>query len=249
MAQVINTNIMSINAQRSLNMSQKSMAVSLERLSSGLRINRAADDAAGLGLAASFETQIRQDAMNIRNVGDGISFAQTGEAALGEVQNLTQRVLELQTQRDDGIYNGTSAEIDLEIGQLVAEINDQLAATFNGVAINGGEVTIGANDTQVGDSGSAVTTVTSSTISAGTTMTEVVTLRATYGAQSNRLESQARFLEANVESYSAAKSRVMDADFAAETANLTRSQILQQAGTAMLAQANAMPQNVLSLLR
>lgn len=247
MPQVINTNIMSINAQRNLNMSQQSMATSLERLSSGLRINRAADDAAGLGLAASFETQIRQDAMNIRNVGDGISFAQTGEAALGEVQNMTQRVLELQTQRNDGIYNGTSAEIDLEIAQLVEEINVQLGTTFNGTAINGGQVTVAG--TAVGDSGAAVTTVTSSTISAGTTMSEVVTLRSTYGAQTNRLESQARFLEANVESYSAAKSRVMDADFAAETSNLTRSQILQQAGTAMLAQANAMPQNVLSLLR
>jgi flagellin len=247
MAQVINTNVMSINAQRNLNMSQRSMATALERLSSGLRINRASDDAAGLGLAASFETQLRQDAMNIRNVGDGISFAQTGEAALGEVQNMVQRVLELQTQRDNGIYGGTSAEIDLEIGELVSEINVQLGATFNGNSINGGQVTVAG--TQVGDSGAAVTTVTSGTISAGTTLSEVVTLRATYGAQTNRLEAQARYLEASYESNSAARSRVMDADFAQETANLTRAQILQQAGTAMLAQANAMPQNVLSLLR
>ncbi len=245
MAQVINTNIMAINAQRNLNTSQKSMAVSLERLSSGLRINRAADDAAGLGLAASFESSMRAAAMNIRNIGDGISFAQTAEAALGEVQNMTQRVLELQTQRDNGIYGGTSAEIDLEIGELVSEINSQLGATFNSQAINGGTVTV--NGTSVG--GTAVTTVTSSTISAGTTLTEVVTLRATYGAQQNRLEAQSRYLASEVESYAAAKSRVMDADFAAETANLTRAQILQQAGTAMLAQANAMPQTALTLLR
>lgn len=245
MPQVINTNIMSINAQRNLNVSQSSMATSLERLSSGLRINRAADDAAGLGLAATFETQMRADAMNIRNVGDGMSFAQAGEAALGEVQNMTQRVLELQEQRDNGIYGGTSAEIDLEIDELVTEINSQLGASFNSNNINGGTVTV--NGTTVG--GTAVTTVTSSTISAGTTMTEVVTLRATFGAQSNRLESQQRYLEASYESNAAAMSRVMDADFAQETANLTRTQILQQAGTAMLAQANSMPQTALTLLR
>lgn len=245
MPQVINTNIMSINAQRNLNVSQSSMATSLERLSSGLRINRAADDAAGLGLAATFETQMRADAMNIRNVGDGMSFAQAGEAALGEVQNMTQRVLELQEQRDNGIYGGTSAEIDLEIGELVTEINSQLGASFNGNNINGGTVSV--NSTTVG--GTAVTTVTSATISAGTTMTEVVTLRATFGAQSNRLESQQRYLEASYESNAAAMSRVMDADFAQETANLTRTQILQQAGTAMLAQANSMPQTALTLLR
>jgi flagellin len=234
---------MSINAQRNLNLSQKSMATSLERLSSGLRINRAADDAAGLGLAANFETQMRQDAMKIRNVGDAMSYAQTGEAALGEVQNMMQRVLELQTQKS-GIYNGTSPEIDLEISALVEEINVQLGQTFNGQAINGTGPTIEG----VVLGGSAVADVSAaSDFSAA--LDDVVTLRANYGAQMNRLESKSRFLESSVESMAAAKSRVMDADFAAETANLTRTQILQQAGTAMLAQANAMPQNVLSLLR
>lgn len=247
MPQIINTNIMSINAQRNLNVSQRAMATSLERLSSGLRINRAADDAAGLGLAANFETERRQAAMNVRNVGDGISFAQTAEAALGEVQNMIQRVLELQTQREEGIYGGTSAEIDLEIDQLVDEINSQLGESFNGNALNGGQLSVAG--VQVGDSGSSVATVTSSTISAGTALSSVVTLRATYGAQVNRLESRARFLETQMESYAAAQSRVEDADFAMETANLTRTQILQQAGTAMLAQANALPQNALALLR
>ena len=243
MAQIINTNIMSLNAQRALNTSQKSMATSLERLSSGMRINRAADDAAGLGLAAGFETQMRGDAMRIRNVGDALSFAQTGEAALGEVQDILQRIGELKVQRG-GIYNGTSPEIDLEITALLAEVGDQLGATFNGTAINGAGVNI--EGVQVG--GTAVTGVTSGNAET-TTLDAVVTLRSEYGAATNRLESKARFLEANVESFAAARSRIMDADFAVETSNLTRTQILQQAGTAMLAQANSLPQNALSLLR
>ena len=242
MAQVINTNIMAINAQRNLNVSQRAMATSLERLSSGLRINRASDDAAGLALAANFETQMRQDAMKIRNVGDGISFAQAGEAALGEVQNMMQRILELQEQSSGGIVG--SAEINLEISALVAEINEQLGQTFNDISINGQNVTV----VGVALGGSAIADVSAGT-DFSTAIDDVVTLRAEYGAQVNRLESKQRFLEVSVESLAAAKSRVMDADFAAETANLTRTQILQQAGTAMLAQANALPQNALALLR
>jgi len=241
MAQVINTNIMAINAQRNLNVSQRAMATSLERLSSGLRINRASDDAAGLALAAGFETQMRQDAMKIRNVGDGISFAQAGEAALNEVQNMMQRILELQEQRSGGIVGST--QINLEISALVTEIGEQLAADFNGTSINGSNVTVAG----VSLGGTSVAGVSSSNIA--TKLDEVITLRAEYGAQINRLEAKQRFLEVSVESLAAAKSRVMDADFAAETANLTRTQILQQAGAAMLAQANALPQNVLSLLR
>ena len=116
MAQVINTNIMAINAQRNLNQSQRMMATSLERLSSGLRINRASDDAAGLAIAAKFETAMRTDAMKIRNAGDGLSLAQTGEAALAEVQNMMQRILELQEQKNGGIVGST--EVDLEIGEF-----------------------------------------------------------------------------------------------------------------------------------
>jgi len=243
MPQIINTNIMALNAQRNLNASQRAMATSLERLSSGLRINRASDDAAGLGLAASFETQMRTDAMAIRNVGDAISYAQTGEAALKESQNSLQRILELQKQRDDGIYDGTSAEIDAEITALVTEINEQFDAEFNGTNINDNTLTIEG----VAVGGASVADVTSGTVQ--TVLDAVVTARADFGASINRLESKQRFLEANVESLAAAKSRVMDADFAAETANLTRTQILQQAGAAMLAQANALPQNALSLLR
>jgi len=245
MAQVINTNIMSINAQRNLNQSQRMMATSLERLSSGLRINRASDDAAGLALAANFETQMRQDAMKIRNVGDGISFAQAGEAMLGEVQNMMQRIIELAEQKSGGIVG--SDEINLEISQLFSEINDQLGQTFNGLSLNGAAAVV----VGVSLGGTAVTAPTdeNSIAGSGGALEEVITLRANYGAQVNRLESKQRYLEASVESMAAAKSRVMDADFAAETANLTRTQILQQAGAAMLAQANALPQNALALLR
>ncbi len=239
MPQVINTNIMSLNAQRSLNVSQSSMATSLERLSSGLRINRAKDDAAGLALAAKFETQMRSDAMNIRNAGDGISFAQAAEAALAEVQNMAQRILELEVQKESGLQDGT--KIDLEISALEAEISSQLATTFAEQAINGGSFT--AAGVSVGG-----VSVDNSTIDASF-IDSVAEARATYGAQVNRLEAKVRYLEASYESNAAANGRIMDADFARETANLTRTQILQQAGTAMLAQANALPQNVLSLLR
>ncbi len=248
MAQVINTNIMAINAQRNLNMSQRAMATSLERLSSGLRINRAKDDAAGLALAAGFETQMRADAMNIRNVGDGISYAQAAEAALGEVQNMAQRVAELKIQRTNGLQDST--KINLEITELLSEMEVQLATTFNGISVNGGAIDVASVSVGVA-SGSAVTGAPTSGSIGGTGgfIDDVARLRATYGAQVNRLESRQRYLEASYESNAAAKSRVMDADFAQETANLTRTQILQQAGTAMLAQANALPQNALTLLR
>ncbi len=247
MAQVINTNIMSINAQRNLSMSQKSMAVSLERLSSGLRINRAADDAAGLAVSENMTTQIRQQSMQIRNVNDGISFAQTGEAALQEAQNILQRMNELNTQKSNGTYSGTdTAQIDLELNSLQAEFNSQLSSTYNGVSTNGSisveGITVGLSTTVSSLSGTGTAEVAAK-------INAVSTARATFGAQTNRLEAKARFLAANVESLSAARSRIRDADFAVETANLTRTQILQQAGVAMLAQANAMPQNALALLR
>ncbi len=245
MAQIINTNLMAINAQRNLSQSQRQMATSLERLSSGLRINRAQDDAAGLALAAKFETQVRQDSMKIRNAADAMSFAQAGEAMFAEVQNMAQRMIELYEQTG-GIAGST--EIKLELAQLSAEMTAQLGQTFNGTALNGGSVSGGGVSVS---SGTAVTapgsTAGSSAVS--TFLTSVTTARATLGAQVNRAESRIRFLETNVESFSAAKSRIMDADFAVETANLTRTQILQQAGTAMLAQANALPQNALALLR
>lgn len=242
MAQVINTNIMAINAQRNLNRSQATMATALERLSSGLRINRAQDDSAGLALAAGYETNMRAAAMKARNANDGISLARAGEAALSEVQNMLQRVLELKEQ-GAGIADATN--INKEITALASEISAQLGQTFNGKTING---STGVTIDGVTLGGTAVSTSITTSNASGE-LTKTIALRADYGAQANRLEAKARFYETSNESYAAAKSRVMDADFAAETANLTRSQILQQAGAAMLAQANALPQNALALLR
>ena len=238
----INTNLFSLAAQNSLNRLNSELQTATERLSSGLRINSAKDDAAGLALATDFITQIKEDSMKIRNINDGISFAQTGEAALGEVTTMLQRILELQEQKSGGIVD--AAPIDAEIGELVDEINSQLGADFNGTAINGGTVTV--DGVTVG--GTAVTAVTAASDMAAA-LDEVSALRADFGAQQNRLESRSRFLGKSVESMEAAKSRIMDADFAQETANLTRLQILQQAGAAMLAQANQLPQIALGLLR
>jgi len=238
----INTNMMSIMAQNNLSKTNEALNTATERLSSGLRINSAKDDAAGLALATGFETDIRTKTMQIRNINDGISFAQTGEAALGEVTNMMQRIIELQEQKAGGVVD--AAPIDDEIGELVDEINAQLGETFSGTAINGGTLTV--DGITVG--GTAVTAVTAaSDFSAA--LDDVNTLRAEYGAQQNRLESRSRFLSANVENLEAAKARIMDADFAKETANLAKAQILQQAGVAMLAQANQMPQTILGLLR
>jgi len=238
----INTNMMSIMAQNNLSKTNEALNTATERLSSGLRINSAKDDAAGLALATGFETDIRTKTMQIRNINDGISFAQTGEAALGEVTNMMQRIIELQEQKAGGVVD--AAPIDDEIGELVDEINAQLGETFSGTAINGATLTV--DGITVG--GTAVTAVTAaSDFSAA--LDDVNTLRAEYGAQQNRLESRSRFLSANVENLEAAKARIMDADFAKETANLAKAQILQQAGVAMLAQANQMPQTILGLLR
>ncbi len=276
MPQVINTNVMSLNSQRALNGSQKSMATSLERLSSGLRINRAADDAAGLAIAERFTSQIRGLGQAIRNANDGISLAQTGEGAMGEITNAMQRMRELAVQAANGIYSDTDrGSLDLEYQQLKLEINRIIVATeFNEFAVLNSSTNI---DFQVGfkagannkivlqtlnlQTDSNLTPIVTDTNTIGTAasaegvltalttaINAVTALRAEYGAAQNRLESTIRNLENVVENQNAARSRIMDADFAVETANLTRTQILQQAGTAMLAQANQLPGNVLSLL-
>jgi flagellin len=379
MPQIINTNIASLNAQRNLNASQNSLAVSLQRLSSGLRINSAKDDAAGLAIASRFSAQINGLNQAARNANDGISLAQTAEGALGEVTNNLQRIRELAVQARNATNSSTDrAALDTEAQQLKAEI-DRVATTtaFNGVklldgsftnqafqvganvgetitvsaivnaqssalgtsniatttgaaitatgAITAGDVTvngtsIGAvaagaspavqagnlatainaisgttnvyatvvNSTQVvltNSSGGAVTlvvggsaTLANTGLASGTSasvattgfatlsltsvagadtaitqmdaaLSAVNTTRATLGAVQNRFSSTVANLQTAAENLSASRSRIQDADFAAETANLTRAQILQQAGTAMLAQANALPQNVLTLLK
>src|SRR5450755_726132 len=267
MALTINTNLVSLNAQRNLNTSQSSLATSMQRLSSGLRINSAKDDAAGLAIAGRMNAQIRGTSVAIRNANDGISLAQTAEGALATMTDALQRMRELSVEAEKG-SNGTSdrADLDTEYQQLSAEITRIAAQTkFNGQAIVGAGAgsqvfQIGANN---GDTltvtTTAVTTVAGDLTTAANASTAlaaidakldiITTDRASYGAAMSRFDFAISDLQISGTNQSAARGRIMDADFAAETANLARAQILQQAGTAMVAQANALPQSVLSLLK
>jgi flagellin len=275
--QVINTNVMSLNTQRTLSRNQAGMQVSLERLSSGLRINRAKDDAAGLAISERFTSQIRGIEQAVRNANDGISLVQTAEGALQEIENSLQRMRELSVQSANGTntngdrgslndeYKALAAEID-RISQVTEFNNQNLLGTDTGLNLqvgweNGANnvITINLINVSAEDATSGVGSATllnistqgeaQSAISILDGVIDVVSnIRADFGALQNRLESAVRNMENVVENQSAARSRILDADFARETANLTRTQILQQAGTAMLTQANTMPQNVLSLL-
>ena len=295
MAQVINTNMMSLNSQRSLNRSQNSMQTSLERLSSGLRINRAKDDAAGLAISERFTSQVRGLDQAIRNANDGISLLQTAEGALAEVTNALQRMRELAVQSKNGTYNASDrASLNDEFQALKAEVtrisdvtefnNISLLGTTGSVSLQVGwengtnnVITLGRLDirTESFGSGGIANILSASTVIGGgtsgasagsigtagvaeisaamgfldTALDKISNLRADFGAVQNRLESAVRNMENVIENQSAARSRIQDADFARETANLTRTQILQQAGTAMLAQANQLPQNILQLLQ
>ncbi|QID17324.1 flagellin FliC [Nitrogeniibacter mangrovi] len=263
MAQVINTNVYSLNAQRNLNSSQKGLATALQRLSSGLRVNSARDDAAGLAVAQRMEADARGLTVAMRNASDGISFAQTADGALSTSADMLQRMRELAVQSlngtisdtERGYLNSEFSQLQTEMGRLqgAAKLNNQsvfgsfsfqigaaatdsMAATFSSVAAPTGNIST---------SGSA-----SAAISAiDTALNSVASNRATIGAVMGRMDFTISQLETARENQYAARSRIMDADFAAETANLSRAQILQQSGTAMVAQANAVPQNVLSLLR
>ena len=267
MAQTINTNINSLNAQRNLSQSQGALATSMERLSSGLRVNSAKDDAAGLAIADRMNAQIKGINVSVRNANDGISLAQTAEGALSTVTDVLQRMRELAVQAQNG-SNGTTdrANLDTEYQQLSAEITRIAAQTkFNGTAIVGASA--GAQTFQIGANNGDTLTVTTSTVTtvAGglttaalastavaaldTALDTITSSRATYGAMINRFQFAITNLQVTGENQSAARGRIMDADFASETANLARSQILQQAGTAMVAQANQLPNQVLSLLR
>jgi len=264
MASVINTNVASLNTQRNLSASQSSLNTSLQRLSSGLRINSSKDDSAGLAIATRMDSQVRGMHVAIRNANDAISFAQTAEGGIAKQTDALQRMRELAVQS----LNGTNttddqANLDAEYQQLAAEVTRLGTATkFNGASVFGNSQTF-----QVGaDAGDTITTASvaaatiagdvASTANASAAVTAIDaaltaanTQRATLGAIQNRFESVVSNLQVSVENQSAAKSRIMDADFAQETANLTRGQILQQAGTAMLAQANSLPSGVLALLK
>ncbi len=269
MAQIINTNILSLNAQRNLTNSQGALQTSLQRLSSGLRINSAKDDAAGLAISERFTTQIRGLNQAVRNANDGISLAQTAEGALSEVTNNLQRIRELAVQSANAT-NSTEdrAALDAEVQTLIEEISRVAgSATFNGVQLLNTAATltfqVGANAGDTVDVATVdlattpiiagdVTSVANANTMMGavdTALESVNSTRADFGAIQNRFESVVRSLQTTAENLSASRSRIMDADFAAETAALTRAQILQQAGVAMLAQANAAPQSVLNLLR
>jgi flagellin len=337
MAQVINTNVSSLTAQKNLSRTNNALSTTMQRLSSGLRINSAKDDAAGLAITERQTTQIRGMNQAMRNANDGISLAQTAESALVEVTSNLQRMRELAVQSANGVY-ATSDRISLqkEVSALQEEIGRTMQiANFNGVELffqtadnefattmgfhvgaNAGitanmttdvnrvefdnlhEFSVAANGTRgsvngvvLGGGGSAalfsallsakifgfdgatsgafggVITTTAATdnasvlsivsqtgaqlainwIDAGLNIVNDV--RATFGALQNRFESTIRNMQDSVEATEASRSRIRDADFAAETASLTRTQILQQASISMLAQANSQPQSVLSLLQ
>jgi flagellin len=279
MSMSVNTNLFSLNAQRNLSMSQASLSTSMQRLSSGLRINSAADDAAGLAISQRMNAQVRGANVAIRNANDGISLAQTADGALASVGDSLQRMRELAVQALNSTNSGSDKDsLNQEFQQLGSEIGRVLAGTsFNGAAILGasaGALTfqVGANTT-ANDSititttdmtaDASITAVTGSTIDSTATtallntvvnnidaaIDDVNSKRAVFGASQNRFNAVVSNLQSSVENQSAAKSRITDADFAAETANMSRSQILSQAGTAMVAQANQLPQSVLKLLQ
>ena len=266
MASVINTNISSLNTQRNLAASQSSLNTSLQRLSSGLRINSAKDDAAGLAIATKMDSQIRGQQVAIRNANDAISFAQTTEGGLAKQTDAIQRMRELAVQSANATNSSSDrVNLDAEFTELKAEVTRLNSATkFNGTTVFGTAAKVyqvGADTTDtISVSGVAALTSATGSISTATGATAAITAldaalstvntnRAKLGAIQNRFESVVSSLQVSVENQSASKSRIMDADFAAETANLTRGQILQQAGTAMLAQANSLPNGVLALLR
>ena len=278
----INTNINSINAQRNLSGSQSSLATSMQRLSSGMRINSAKDDAAGLSIAERMSSQVRGMNVAIRNTNDGISLSQTADGALAQVGNSLQRMRELAVQaRNSTNSSSDKNSLNKEFSQLQSEITRVLGGTtFNGKHVLGADATtldfqIGANTTKDDTVSIKTTDMTKdamiATVTSGSSaaidssatsgaigsvidnidkaINEVNDTRATFGATQSRFDSIISNLQSGVENQSAARGRIMDADFAAETANMSRANVLQQAGTAMIAQANQQPQQVLSLLR
>lgn len=264
MAAVINTNIASLNAQRNLSASQNSMNQSIQRLSSGMRINSSKDDAAGLAIATRMDAQIRGMDVAVRNSNDAISFLQTAEGGLSKGTDALQRMRELAVQAANGSYSsGDRSNLDAEYQQLSSELTRLSTATkFNGQAAfgTGYNFQVGADSTDTISVSSVAAVTMGGSISSASAAASAITAidaaldtantnRATLGAYQNRFESVISNLQVAAENTSAAKSRIMDADFASETAKMTRAQILQQAGTAMLAQANQLPNQVMTLLR
>jgi flagellin len=267
----INTNMSSLNAQRNLTKSSNELATSMTRLSSGLRVNSAKDDAAGLSIATKMDSQVRGMAQASRNANDGISMIQTADGALSNISDALQRMRELAVQGANDTNSGSEwTNIQTEMNALNDEISRIADQTkFNGNAlITDADVTkkiqVGADALQTIDvtfkDSKAYTNLTAFVITdAASASTAISTIdgaltalnneRASLGTAQNRMGYAISNLATSIENQSAAKSRIMDTDYASETSKLSRSQILQQAGTAMLAQANSAPNSVMSLLR
>ena len=267
---VINTNTSAMRAANASTAADKALGTAMERLSTGKRINSAKDDAAGLAIATTMTAQVRGMSQGIRNANDGSSMAQTAEGALNEVTNMLQRVRELAVQSASGSYQDSDrGYMDAEVTELKAQIASIISDTeFNGNAVfdTAADVTL---DIQVGANSGDTVTLTSTAITtdmsplavdssanASTTidtvdaaLAEVAATRASLGAGQRRLESAVNNLSNNVTTLSDARSRIEDTDYSAETTALAKAQILSQASTAMLSQANQSQQNVLSLLR
>jgi len=271
----VNTNVASINAQRNLSNVNESLAVNFRRLSTGLRIATAADDAAGLAISERLRSQVRSLEQAKRNGNDGISLLQTGEGSLNEVNGILVRLRELSIQASNGTTSGADKDtLNNEFGALIGEINRIGRATaFNGVNLLDGSasqvsfqiglgVTNGIDTIGVSFNPVLATTLNLNTLDIGSlgntslaitnidaAINAVSSLRGRLGAAQNRLTSTINNIASTVENLSAAESRIRDVDVAYETAALTRNQILQQASISILSQANALPQAALNLLR
>jgi len=275
---VIGTNSSALRAANASALAGKSLSTAMERLSSGKRINSAKDDAAGLAISSQMTSQIKGMTQGIRNANDGLSLAQTAEGALGEVTNMLQRIRELAVQSASETYAASDrTNLNAEVTALKSQITNVLATTeFNGVRIFNSTATgttytaqAGSIDIQAGANASDVVTITFSSLTdlaaatavdtaanaatamgnVDTTLTAVATARAQLGAAQNRLDSTINSLTNNITNLSDARSRIEDADFSSETTALAKAQILSQASTAMLAQANQSQQNVLKLIQ
>jgi len=270
---VIGTNIASLRAGNASNAANNMLQQAMQRLSTGQRINSGKDDAAGIAIASSMTASIRGMNQGIRNANDGIAMAATADGALNEVSNMLQRVRELAVQSASGTYSDDDrTNLQPEVTALPTQLTRVLphtqfnkVALFDGSAGSSGDVTIQAGATSAdtvtvsfgdldlsdatgidisdaGDASDALDTI-------DTALATVNTARASFGAASSQLQSVVNNLSSNVENLSQARSGIQDADFSAETANLAKAQILSQASTAMLAQANQSQQGVLSLLK
>jgi flagellin len=282
MAIYVNTNVGSLNGQRNLNNTTSALATSIQRLSSGMRVNSSKDDAAGMAVSTGFTAEIRGNNQGIRNANDAISMAQTAEGAIGSIENNVQRLKEIAVQSSNGTLSDTQrSKLQLEVDQLTQENtrivlntkfngHDLLSGssgmtmqigsegdtayqiTFSAAGLDAlsGNSAIGASITATGALDIQDTAKASAAIGAmSSALDTIMTARATMGAVQNRFETVIANLSSYVENLSSARSRITDTDFASETATMTRNQILQQSGTAMLSQANSAPQTAMSLLR